>query len=86
MFFLLCVCVLIFLLVPSENGDPDKERGVHAPFPVASFPRQWHLLDCLRTHPLRPLHHRKLLYSTCYTVYILNNVLIDDTSRRDGLI
>ncbi|KAL5664946.1 hypothetical protein ACJX0J_025054, partial [Zea mays] len=40
-----------------ENGDPDKERGVHAPVPVAGFPREWHLLDCLRAHPLRPLHY-----------------------------
>ncbi|KAL5664954.1 hypothetical protein ACJX0J_025062, partial [Zea mays] len=40
-----------------EIGDPDKERGIHAPVPVPGLPRQQHLLDRLRAHPLRPLHH-----------------------------
>ena len=43
----------------SENGDPDEECGVHAPVPISGFPRERHLLDRLRAHPLRPVHHRK---------------------------
>ena len=51
------MCVL--LLYGSENGDPDEECGVHAPVPVPCFSGERHLLDCLRPHQIRPLHHRK---------------------------
>ena len=64
-----CFPVCVHLLYGSENGDPDEERGVHAPIPVPSFSGERHLLDCLRPHQIRPLHHRKLLIiSLCVVV------------------
>ena len=58
----------------SENGDPDQERGVHAPVSVPGLARQRHLLDCIRPHQVRPLHHRKsskifsCLYCSLYDI------------------
>ncbi|XP_065048088.1 bidirectional sugar transporter SWEET4-like isoform X1 [Musa acuminata AAA Group] len=40
-----------------ENGDPEQERGVHAALPLACFLLQRRLLDRLRTHPFRSVHH-----------------------------
>ncbi|BAT07067.1 Os09g0254050, partial [Oryza sativa Japonica Group] len=40
-----------------ESGCEDKERGVHAVAAVGGELPQWHLLDVIRAHPLRHLHH-----------------------------
>ena len=57
----ICFFCFFFMMHGSENGDPDEECGVYAPVLVSGFPRERHLLDRLRPHPLRPLHHRKKL-------------------------
>jgi hypothetical protein len=45
----------------SENGDPDEERGVHAPVPVHHVAAEQYLLDCIRPCTLRPVPHCKSL-------------------------